>query len=146
MQLIRNPRSFDTVLTGNIFGDILSDAASQLTGSIGMLPSASIGQSGPGVFEPVSPETLWVSDARLLLLRTCLFTTRWAGVEIFCGLPLGGLRLSGGLHSKGDPGKGNAYLYSTCGKSLSQPSLGHRSMGPRPTLLDRTLPIQWRWF
>jgi 3-isopropylmalate dehydrogenase len=56
MQLIRNPRSFDTVLTGNIFGDILSDAASQLTGSIGMLPSASIGQSGPGVFEPVSPE------------------------------------------------------------------------------------------
>eukprot|EP00884_Botryococcus_braunii_P014576 jgi/Botrbrau1/23119/Bobra.0243s0050.1 len=53
MQLIRNPKWFDTIVTGNIFGDILSDAAAQLTGSIGMLPSASIGQSKPGVFEPV---------------------------------------------------------------------------------------------
>eukprot|EP00850_Spirogloea_muscicola_P003602 SM000014S00390 [mRNA] locus=s14:996179:999431:- [translate_table: standard] len=53
MQLIRNPKQFDTIVTGNIFGDILSDEASMLTGSIGMLPSASIGQSGPGVYEPV---------------------------------------------------------------------------------------------
>lgn len=53
MQLVRNPRQFDTVVTGNLFGDILSDAAAMLTGSIGMLPSASLGASGPGVFEPV---------------------------------------------------------------------------------------------
>eukprot|EP00271_Cylindrocystis_brebissonii_P008866 TRINITY_DN23394_c0_g1_i1.p1 TRINITY_DN23394_c0_g1~~TRINITY_DN23394_c0_g1_i1.p1 ORF type:complete len:474 (-),score=87.86 TRINITY_DN23394_c0_g1_i1:453-1826(-) len=53
MQLIRNPRQFDTIVTGNIFGDILSDEASMLTGSIGMLPSASIPLKGPGVFEPV---------------------------------------------------------------------------------------------
>ena len=53
MQLIRNPKQFDTVVTGNIFGDILSDAAAMLTGSIGMLPSASISESGPGVYEPV---------------------------------------------------------------------------------------------
>lgn len=54
MQLIRNPRQFDTILTGNIFGDILSDAASMLVGSLGMLPSASLGNgTGPGVFEPV---------------------------------------------------------------------------------------------
>lgn len=54
MQLIRFPRQFDTVVTGNIFGDILSDAASMLVGSLGMLPSASLGDgSGPGVFEPV---------------------------------------------------------------------------------------------
>lgn len=53
MQIIRNPKSFDTIVTGNIFGDILSDAASMLTGSLGMLPSASISNSGPGVFEPV---------------------------------------------------------------------------------------------
>ncbi|XP_002979709.2 uncharacterized protein LOC9636158 [Selaginella moellendorffii] len=53
MQLIRNPKQFDTIVTNNIFGDILSDEASMLTGSIGMLPSASIGQSGPGLFEPV---------------------------------------------------------------------------------------------
>jgi 3-isopropylmalate dehydrogenase len=53
MQLIRNPKSFDTIVTGNIFGDILSDEASMLTGSLGMLPSASISDDGPGIFEPV---------------------------------------------------------------------------------------------
>jgi 3-isopropylmalate dehydrogenase len=53
MQLIRNPKQFDTIVTGNIFGDILSDEASMLTGSIGMLPSASVPLEGPGVFEPV---------------------------------------------------------------------------------------------
>lgn len=54
MQLIRWPKQFDTILTGNIFGDILSDAASTLVGSLGMLPSACLGDgSGPGVFEPV---------------------------------------------------------------------------------------------
>jgi 3-isopropylmalate dehydrogenase len=53
MQLIRDPKQFDTIVTNNIFGDILSDEASMLTGSIGMLPSASIGESGPGLFEPI---------------------------------------------------------------------------------------------
>merc|ERR1712032_1151105 len=53
MQLIRHPKQFDTLVCGNIFGDILSDEASMLVGSLGMLPSASIGESGPGVFEPI---------------------------------------------------------------------------------------------
>jgi 3-isopropylmalate dehydrogenase len=53
MQLVRAPKQFDTIVTGNLFGDILSDAAAMLTGSIGMLPSASLGSNGPGVFEPV---------------------------------------------------------------------------------------------
>jgi 3-isopropylmalate dehydrogenase len=53
MQLVRNPRQFDVLLTGNLFGDILSDEAAMLTGSIGMLPSASLGSNGPGLFEPV---------------------------------------------------------------------------------------------
>lgn len=53
MQLVRCPKQFDTIVTGNLFGDILSDEAAMLTGSIGMLPSASLGASGPGVFEPV---------------------------------------------------------------------------------------------
>lgn len=53
MQLVRWPKQFDTILTSNLFGDILSDAAAMLTGSIGMLPSASLGSSGPGVYEPV---------------------------------------------------------------------------------------------
>jgi 3-isopropylmalate dehydrogenase len=53
MQLVRAPKQFDTIVTGNLFGDILSDAAAMLTGSIGMLPSASLGADSPGVFEPV---------------------------------------------------------------------------------------------
>uniref|UniRef100_A0A0A9CXJ7 3-isopropylmalate dehydrogenase n=1 Tax=Arundo donax TaxID=35708 RepID=A0A0A9CXJ7_ARUDO len=53
MQLVGNPKQFDTVVTNNIFGDILSDEASMITGSIGMLPSASVGELGPGLFEPI---------------------------------------------------------------------------------------------
>ncbi|MGK7916785.1 MAG: 3-isopropylmalate dehydrogenase [Prochloraceae cyanobacterium] len=53
MQLVRAPKQFDTIVTGNMFGDILSDAAAMLTGSIGMLPSASLGADSPGLFEPV---------------------------------------------------------------------------------------------
>lgn len=53
MQLVRNPRQFDVIVTGNIFGDILSDEASMLTGSIGMLPSASLNARGQGLYEPI---------------------------------------------------------------------------------------------
>jgi 3-isopropylmalate dehydrogenase len=53
MQLVAAPRHFDTILTENMFGDILSDEAAMITGSIGMLPSASLGAGGPGLFEPV---------------------------------------------------------------------------------------------
>ena len=54
MQLVAAPRHFDVILTENMFGDILSDEAAMLTGSIGMLPSASLGAEGePGLFEPV---------------------------------------------------------------------------------------------
>ncbi len=53
MQLVRNPKQFDVMVTGNIFGDILSDAASMLTGSIGMLPSASLDANGKGLYEPI---------------------------------------------------------------------------------------------
>jgi len=52
MQLVRAPKQFDVVVTGNMFGDILSDAAAMLTGSIGMLPSASMNSKGQGMFEP----------------------------------------------------------------------------------------------
>lgn len=53
MQLVRNPSQFDVVVTSNMFGDILSDEASQITGSIGMLPSASLGESKRGLYEPI---------------------------------------------------------------------------------------------
>jgi 3-isopropylmalate dehydrogenase len=53
MQLVRNPKQFDVILTDNMFGDILSDCAAMLTGSIGMLPSASLGKDGKGMYEPI---------------------------------------------------------------------------------------------
>lgn len=53
MQLVRDPSQFDVIVTGNLFGDILSDEASAITGSIGLLPSASLGSAAPGLFEPI---------------------------------------------------------------------------------------------
>jgi 3-isopropylmalate dehydrogenase len=54
MQLVKNPKQFDVILTDNLFGDILSDEAAQLTGSLGMLPSAALGEPGtPGLYEPI---------------------------------------------------------------------------------------------
>ena len=53
MQLLKNPKQFDVIVTGNMFGDILSDEASMLTGSIGMLPSASLNEKGFGLYEPI---------------------------------------------------------------------------------------------
>ncbi len=53
MQLVRNPGQFDVIVTGNLFGDILSDEASMITGSIGMLPSASMSATGKGMYEPI---------------------------------------------------------------------------------------------
>ncbi|MHB8535172.1 MAG: isocitrate/isopropylmalate family dehydrogenase, partial [Sulfuricaulis sp.] len=53
MQLVRAPKQFDVIVTGNIFGDILSDEAAMLTGSIGMLPSASLDSANKGMYEPI---------------------------------------------------------------------------------------------
>ena len=54
MQLVKNPRQFDVLVTDNLFGDVLSDEAAQLTGSLGMLPSAALGEPGkPGLYEPI---------------------------------------------------------------------------------------------
>jgi len=53
MHLISRPTDFDVVVTGNMFGDILTDEGSMLPGSLGLLPSASLGESGPGLFEPI---------------------------------------------------------------------------------------------
>ncbi len=62
MQLVHNPGQFDVILTGNLFGDILSDEASMITGSIGMLPSASIGETGRGMYEPIHGSAPDIAD------------------------------------------------------------------------------------
>ncbi|KAF8393102.1 hypothetical protein HHK36_021343 [Tetracentron sinense] len=74
MQLIRDPKQFDTIVTNNIFGDILSDEASMITGSIGMLPSASLGESGPGLFEPIhgsAPDIAGQIEVHSVLRAAC---------------------------------------------------------------------------
>jgi 3-isopropylmalate dehydrogenase len=74
MQLVKQPKSFDVVVTGNMFGDILSDEAAMLTGSIGMLPSASMNASNQGLYEP-SHGSAPTSPARglpILWLQYCL--------------------------------------------------------------------------
>ena len=53
MQLVRDPGQFDVIVTSNMFGDILSDEASQISGSIGLLPSASLGEGSRGMYEPI---------------------------------------------------------------------------------------------
>jgi len=69
MQLLRDPRQFDTILCGNLFGDILSDEASMLVGSLGMLPSASMGEEGPGVFEPCHGSAPDIAGTSLSLVQ-----------------------------------------------------------------------------
>jgi 3-isopropylmalate dehydrogenase len=71
MQLVARPSQFDVILTENLFGDILSDEAAMLTGSLGMLPSASLGDGGPGLFEPVhgsAPDIAGTGEANPLAM------------------------------------------------------------------------------
>ena len=65
MQLVREPKQFDVIVTGNLFGDILSDIAAMLTGSIGMLPSASLNSKNKGMYEPVHGSAPDISGKQL---------------------------------------------------------------------------------
>lgn len=82
MQLVRNPGQFDVIVTSNMFGDILSDEASQITGSIGMLASASLGDSGPGLYEPIhgsAPDIAGQDKANpLATVLTCAMMLRYS--------------------------------------------------------------------
>lgn len=86
MQLVRNPGQFDVIVTSNMFGDILSDEASQITGSIGMLASASLGDTGPGLYEPIhgsAPDIAGKDLANpLATILTCAMLLRYSlGLE-----------------------------------------------------------------
>ena len=86
MQLVNRPSHFDVILTENMFGDILSDEAAMITGSIGMLPSASVGAGGPGLFEPVhgsAPDIAGTGRANPLamLLSAAMMLRHGLGME-----------------------------------------------------------------
>jgi 3-isopropylmalate dehydrogenase len=88
MQLVRNPRQFDVIVTGNMFGDILSDEASMLTGSIGMLPSASLDARGKGLYEPIhgsAPDIAGQGKANplaMILSMAMMFRYTFARVDL----------------------------------------------------------------
>ena len=74
MQLVRQPKQFDVIVTGNMFGDILSDLGAMLTGSIGMLPSASLNSKSFGLYEPVhgsAPDIAGQNVANPLAMIAC---------------------------------------------------------------------------
>lgn len=125
MQLVRDPSQFDVILTGNIFGDILSDEASVITGSLGMLPSASVGAAGPGLFEPIhgsAPDIAGQDKANPL-------ATILSGAMLL-RLGLGAVR-RGGLHRGGrapDPGRRLPYRRH---HGSGQNSGGLRGDGPQ---------------
>ncbi len=90
MQLIRAPKQFDVMVTTNMFGDILSDAAAQLTGSIGMLPSASLDERGKGLYEPIhgsAPDIAGkgVANPLAMLLSVAMMLRYSAGREDLAG-------------------------------------------------------------
>jgi 3-isopropylmalate dehydrogenase len=106
MQLISAPRHFDTILTENMFGDILSDEAAMLTGSIGMLPSASLGADGPGLFEPVhgsAPDIAGqgVANPLAMFLSAALMLRHGLGLESEAAAVESGVEaaLAGGLRT-----------------------------------------------
>ncbi|MEA4853886.1 MAG: 3-isopropylmalate dehydrogenase [Christensenella sp.] len=82
MQLVRNPRQFDVIVTGNLFGDILTDEASMITGSIGMLPSASLGSTKLGMFEPIhgsAPDIAGTGKANpIAMILSCAMLLRYS--------------------------------------------------------------------
>ncbi len=107
MQLIASPRHFEVIVTENMFGDILSDEAAMITGSIGMLPSASLGAGGPGLFEPVhgsAPDIAGqgIANPLAMFLSAALLLRHGLGLEA----PAGALEsavdraLQGGLRTR----------------------------------------------
>jgi 3-isopropylmalate dehydrogenase len=118
MQLVSAPRHFDVILTENMFGDILSDEAAMLTGSIGMLPSASLGGEGPGVFEPVhgsAPDIAGrgIANPLAMFLSAALMLRHGLGLESEAAAVESAVQraLDGGLRTPdlgGDAGTGRA--------------------------------------
>src|SRR5271169_4108191 len=106
MQLVSAPRRFDTILTENMFGDILSDEAAMITGSIGMLPSASLSGDGPGMFEPVhgsAPDIagLGLANPLAMFLSAAMLLRHGLGLESEAAAVESGVEraLAGGLRT-----------------------------------------------
>ncbi len=122
MHLISRPTAFDVVVTGNLFGDILTDEASMLPGSLGMLPSASLGDGGPGLYEPIhgsAPDIAGkgianplatILAAAMMLRHSCALETEAAAIEGAVQQVLADGARTADLARKGDTAIGTAAM------------------------------------
>ncbi|MEO7557626.1 MAG: 3-isopropylmalate dehydrogenase [Gammaproteobacteria bacterium] len=127
MQLVRAPKQFDVMVTGNMFGDILSDCASMLTGSIGMLPSASLDANGKGMYEPIhgsAPDIAGKNIANpLATLLSVAMMLRYSLAETELAQ-----RIEAAIHSVLDEGLRTADIYAPEG-APGMRKVGTREMG-----------------
>ena len=124
MQLVRNPKQFDVIVTGNMFGDILSDEASMLAGSIGMLPSASLDANGKGLYEPIhgsAPDIAGQDKANPLatiLSLAMMFRYTFARADI-----------ADRIEARGARGAGARAAHRATSRCPARRAIGTRAMG-----------------
>jgi 3-isopropylmalate dehydrogenase len=123
MYLIRRPADFDVIATENMFGDILSDEASMLTGSLGMLPSASLGSKRPGLFEPIHGSAPDIAGKGIANPLATILST---GLMLRSGL---GLPAEGDMVEKAVEEVLNAGHRTSDLAQAGQPTVGSREMG-----------------
>jgi len=127
MQLVSRPAAFDVIVTENMFGDILSDEAAMLTGSIGMLPSASLGDGGPGLYEPVhgsAPDIAGQGSANPI--AACLSAAMMLRYSL--GAPAAAERIEGAVATVLDEGHRTRDLGGTVGtREMGDLVLAHAS-------------------
>ncbi|HYN76987.1 MAG TPA: 3-isopropylmalate dehydrogenase, partial [Lamprocystis sp. (in: g-proteobacteria)] len=123
MQLVRAPKQFDVMVTGNLFGDILSDCASMLTGSIGMLPSASLNAAGQGMYEPIhgsAPDIAGKGIANpLATLLSVAMMLRYS-----LGAPVAAQRIEAAVSKVLDQGLRTADIMSTGMRQVGTVAMG----------------------
>jgi 3-isopropylmalate dehydrogenase len=129
MLLVRDPRRFDVIVTENLFGDILSDEAAMITGSLGMLPSASLGQGGIGLYEPVHGSAPDIAGQDLANPLAAILSAALL-LEHSLGAPAAAQQIRDAVTAVLAAGHRTADLLLP-GEPASRPALGCRAMGDR---------------
>ena len=123
MQLVRNPKQFDVMLTDNMFGDILSDCAAMLTGSIGMLPSASLDKEGKGMYEPIHGSAPDISGKGIANPIATILSVAMM-LRYTLNDPTSALRVESAIRSTLDDGYRTADIYSDGTKKIGTSEMG----------------------